>query len=428
MNESKSLCMIPWLHRFTNEQGWHQVCCSGEGPANTIHDEQGRALRVDQGLTDSQILNSPDLKAIRLAMLQGKWPAVCERCRRSEEAGAVSIRNHITSRFGHWRESALGQTAEDGTLTHPQVRYADIRLGNACNLTCRMCGPAASRLWADHYNEVQPVRHRLPVLELNDLRENNWVKSRPVQWLMEQCIPSVESLHFAGGEPLIIPEMIEALEFCVRSGRADQIDLSYNTNITVLPERATRLWPHFRSVSLVCSVDAFGRLNEYIRRPCKWSDVDRNLRVLDRHFVEWKIRGIICSATVQIYNILQLGELFDYLASGFEHIAPLPQLVPLYEPRYLSIQILPARVKNIARGRLVAERAKAEALPQRYHFLLSAIDTILTYLDGTAYPAELIEFFQFSEKSDREFGDSWRQACPELAGLLGFPDRAKARQ
>jgi hypothetical protein len=76
---------------------------------------------------------------------------------------------------------------------------------------------------------------------------------------------------------------------------------------------------------------------------------------------------------------------------------------------------------------LVAERTKAEAQPKRFHFLLGAIDTILAYLDGASNALELMEFLQFSEKSDREFGDSWRQAFPELARLLGFSDRANAR-
>jgi hypothetical protein len=31
---------------------------------------------------------------------------------------------------------------------------------------------------------------------------------------------------------------------------------------------------------------------------------------------------------------------------------------------------------------------------------------------------DFMDFLYFSEKSDRQFGDSWRRACPELAHLL----------
>lgn len=419
MTESKTLCTVPWVQRFTNEQGLHQLCCSGTGPANVLRNERGRPLDVSQQLTDAQVFNSPDMKAVRLAMLRGEWPAACERCQRSEEAGAVSNRHHMNRRFGHWQLEALAGTAEDGTLDRPLVRYADIRLGNACNLTCRMCGPSASRLWADHYNAVQPNHYHLPVQELTFFRDHNWVKSQSVAFLMEQCLPSLESLHFAGGEPLIIPEMLEALDLCIQAGRADQIDLSYNTNLTVIPGRVAHLWPHFRSVSILCSVDGFGAVNDYIRRPSKWSDIDRNLHLLDENFKAWKLRLVGCSTTVQAYNVLQLGELFAYLASGFHNVTPAPLLVPLYEPAYLSIRMLPARVKDVARQSLLAEREKARVSKRPIHEnVLTTLDTTLAYLDESLPVKHFMDFLYFSEKSDRQFGDSWRRACPELAGLL----------
>ena len=396
------------------------LCCVGTGEANVLHDAAGQALHVRQGLTDSQVLNSPDLKQIRRTMLRGDWPGACERCRQVEEAGGTSSRNHFNKRYGHWYADSIDQTAEDGTLARPAVRYADVRFGNVCNLTCRMCGPGASRLWADHFNAVQPRQYLIPAESLRAAREDNWVKRQSWQGLVQECLPSVEGFNFGGGEPLMIPEMVELLEFCIASGRAPEIDLAYNTNITVLPDKVTRLWSRFRSVSLVCSIDGFGAVNEYIRRPSEWRDIDRNLHLLDHHAEEWKLRTVIVSTTLQIYNVLQIGELIDYLASNFKNIAPIPQLIPLYEPRYLCIQILPPEAKAAARTRLIEARAKAKALGgPDLSSLIGTFDTTIAYLDQSqASRRDLIDFLFFSEKSDREFGDSWRHACPELAQLL----------
>jgi len=415
--ESKSFCLIPWMHRFTNEQGLQQLCCAGNGEANLLRDASGNALTVGQGLTDAELLNSPDLKAIRRAMLEGKWPGACTRCERGEEAGAVSMRHHMNDRFQKHKEEVLAKTAADGTLTDPKVYYADIRLGNVCNLTCRMCGPGASRLWADHFNQVQPKRFLLAAEELQSLKVNNWVKRQPVQWLIQQCLPSVESLHFAGGEPLIIPEMVELLETCVASGRAGEIDLSYNTNITVLPEKVTRLWHHFKGVSVLCSIDAVGALNDYIRRPSKWADIDRNLHALDDHFEDWGLKQVHFNTTVQIYNILHLDEIFEYL-QHFKHVDPAPQLTPLYGPPYLSIDNLPANVKRVARERLLAAESRAKERIGRRSAKLSSIGTILAYMEGAGQRINMADFLYFSEKTDREFNESWRKACPELEQLL----------
>jgi len=407
--------MIPWLHRFTDERGLHLACCAGLWPGNQLRDDQGNALSVHQRLSDEQVLNCAGNKAMRLAMLKGEWSPVCDRCRRSEEAGAVSLRQQMNKRFKHWRKQLLEQTLEDGTLLEPRVRYADIRLGNTCNLTCRMCWPGASARWIKHFNRVQPKGYAVDENTLQSHRRS-WVKQESALWLIEQCLPSVESLNFAGGEPLIIPEMPLALDLCIRSGRSSQIDLFYNTNLTALPRRVTRLWPHFRSVSLLCSVDGFGRLNDYIRRPSKWADIDRNLRLVDRHFEEWKIKLVLCSATVQIYNVLQLGDLFRYLDSGFEHVIPMPQLTPLYTPDFLSISNLPAGLKQNARASLL--ELKDQVMRDRRagtEFIAGQIDTVIAHLGRPGTRKALMDFLYFSEKSDREFGDSWRQAAPALA-------------
>lgn len=421
-----AFCVIPWLHRQTNEQGFHQLCCVGVGESNQLHDSAGRPLHVSQKLTDEQVLNSPDLKRIRKQMSRGSWPPACERCRQAEQAGSVSIRQQLNDRFDRGREKAmLDELRSDGSLPNPVVRYADIRLGNVCNLTCRMCGPVASRLWTPYFNQVQPSSYRLTAEALAVLSEHNWVKRESVAWLLAQCLPGLESLHFAGGEPLIIPEMVEALEYCVRSGRAGEIDLSYNTNLTVLPERVTELWPHFRSVSLLCSIDGYGPLNDYIRRQSRWSAIDQNLRMLDANFHAWKIGWAAVSATVQIYNALSISDLFAYLRSaGFANILSLPQLVPLFDPRYLSIQALPASAKKLARDRLEGEIERAEDFrTANVSGIIGSVRSTIAFMDAADTHADLADFLAFSEASDRAFGDSWRNAAPELASHLEHLNR-----
>lgn len=415
-----TFCAIPWIHRHTSEQGFHMLCCIGVGDGNNLTNENGERLHVSQDLTNEQVLNSPVLKTVRQQMIRGEWPAVCERCRQAEKAGGASGRQHLNRQFGKDQEALIRQTNHDGSIDRPIVRFADIRLGNVCNISCRMCGPWASRLWTGHYNNVQPAAYQLPEKLLHELGESNWVKRQPFARLLDQCLPTAERLHFAGGEPLIIPEMVEALEQCIASGRAGEIELSYNTNITVLPEKVTELWPHFRSVLLICSVDGYGKLNDYIRRPSKWRDIDRNLHTLDSRFDEWKISSIILSATVQIYNVLEIHELFAYMRdAGFAKIAPVPQLVPLFNPLYLSIQGLPAKAKAVARKRLQAEVQRAESWnrPDLAN-LIGTSRHILEFLDAADTSSNLPDFLAFCESSDKAFGDSWREAAPELAKYL----------
>lgn len=417
-----SLCILPWIHRHTDEQGYQQICCIADDEFATLRDERGLPLHISRHIPDAELLNSPDLKAARKAMRQGEWPAACQRCKHNEDHGSVSSRQHYNDRFDSARtmESLLSRTKEDGTLEDPSVRFLDIRLGNVCNLTCRMCGPQASRLWARDFNAVQPPRHRIPDQALKVLGGNNWVKRETVAQLIEPCLPTLESIHFAGGEPLIIPELIEALTYCVESGRAGEIELSFNTNLTVLPDGVTRLWPHFRSVNLVISVDGFGKVNEYIRRPSRWADIDRNLRLVDEHYEDWKISSAVVSAVFQIYNALNIHELMAYLRdAGFRRVTKLPQLVPLFDPPYLSTQALPNPVKQEARRLLEEEIRRAESWNQpKLAGLIGTMRSTLAYMDAASTTGALMEFEMFTEAADAVFGQSWKEALPELVPYL----------
>jgi MoaA/NifB/PqqE/SkfB family radical SAM enzyme len=422
---SSTFCIIPWMHRHTDEQGYHKLCCIGDGPENELRGENGERLHVSQQLTDAEVLNSPVMKKTRADMMKHIWPVACFRCEQAEDAAGESGRTHLNERFDPSTHLPLVEaTAADGTLEHPVVRYADIRLGNVCNLTCRMCGPVASRLWVPHFNAMQPKAYRIDETELKVLGQNNWVKNESVGWLLEQSLPTVEALHFAGGEPLILPELIEALQMCVDAGRAGSIELSFNTNLTVLPEKVTSLWHHFKSVSVLCSVDGFGRTTEYIRRPSKWVDIDRNLRKLNENFDAWKIKWATVSCTTQILNVLNLDELFGYLREAkLERVTPIPQLMPLFYPNYLSIQALPPAAKVLARQRLQLEMERAEALNiPGLAGPIGSIRSTLAFLDAADTTSDLADFLSFSEKSDEVFKDSWREAAPELGTFVdAFP-------
>ena len=217
-----------------------------------------------------------------------------------------------------------------------------------------------------------------------------------------------------------MPEMLRILELCVELRHSQKIALSYNTNLTTLPKRVKTLWPHFRSVNLYCSIDGYGRLNEYIRRPSRWSEIDRNLHEVDQNFRQWKMKSVFISATVQNYNILDLDGLYGYLRSRFDNILPLPNLVPLYEPKYLCVQSLPTRIKDLAREKLLKEKTHKEYLSRQNElsWLLDNIDSTINFMYQDDLSHNLDDFRTFTRNSDRKFGDDLTKVAPELVSLL----------
>jgi sulfatase maturation enzyme AslB (radical SAM superfamily) len=232
----------------------------------------------------------------------------------------------------------------------------------------------------------------------------------------ESKLNDLTHLHFAGGEPLLVPQMVTMLEKCIDLGVAHRIELTYNTNITRLPEKVLKLWPSFREVRLLCSVDGYGALNDYIRTGSKWSDIDRNLKYLDAHASELKVTQILISTTVQAYNVLYLNRLIEYLASEFRTVVKFPNLVNLYQPDNLRSTILPDHLKRLAAERLMAltERAYRQ-LPNHKHYLVSNAVEVINFMNSEDASERFPEFLEYSARVDATAGGSLAAVCPELA-------------
>ena len=374
--DKSTICALPWVHRYTCVPGEAQVCCNS---ANWIKDENGVVMT---GATpDEAVMNSSALKKMRLEMTQGKWPASCENCRMIEKHGSHSMRHVANQRFSDVMDAIVKKTKKDGSIP-VKVLSRDYRLGNTCNSACRMCDAWNSSLWEKDWPLVVSEGLRIGI-DLNHSRKVEWYKN-PEAWNgFENQVKSLRRLHFAGGEPMIVPQMIAALETCIRAGVSSQIDLSYNTNVTVIPTAVKKLWPQFKSVLLYASVDGFGPMNEYIRYPVSWKKIDANLKELEADGNKFGVTDVWICCVVQAYNVLQMEPLFDYI-SKFRNIFPVVGINRLIQPEHLSTQVLPRELKELAKSRLLKYLDKTQrgiktgeypeqmcALPEKIHYVIN---------------------------------------------------------
>ena len=413
-----SFCVLPWMHRFVNLGGEVQLCCTAEEFDHSyIRQDNNKPINVTDGLSDEQIDATRHMRDIRLAMLKGDWPAACERCRLTEETGGCSRRQAENRHFNKHVPWVLENTDKQG-YAPVHIRSRDYRLGNLCNLRCRMCHPRASKLLLDEWNEVARPRLRVSAKEATEYENMTWFHNEQLWDDFSAHCHDLEHLHFAGGEPLIIPEVQKALEICVEQGIAGNIELTFNTNMTKIPARHRELWPQFKSVNLFCSIDAFGELNDYIRYPAKWTRLARNLDIIDQQHEELNLGSATLSVTVQIYNILNLHELIEYCRVHFSFIRTVPNLVHLSVPDYFDVQHLPDELKQLATERLKTLRASLVLAGETEG--LNQIDSVLTYLGmGEHSPYLMSEFKRVTTTFDRLRGEDITELVPELSPLMG---------
>lgn len=419
---SPTFCALAWLHRFTNIGGEVQLCCVSEEYNSDLLDENGIKMNLDRVQDDEVIMNSQWMKDLRLEMLKGKWPSYCERCRLTEEGGGFSRRQFENAANSRFITKLVNDTRPDGSI-NVRVRSVDFRLGNLCNLACRMCNPRSSSKWVRDWLKIDQDWFGKTDQELDQYRRYNYYKNPKVWENFKKQVPYLRHLHFAGGEPMIVPQMVEALKICIDSGNSGNMSLTYNTNVMVLPDEVKELWQKFGYVRIYASIDAFGKLNDYIRYPSKWDIISRNLEDLEANFDKYHLRQVLVMSTVQAYNITQVGDLFTYLRENFERITPVPHLINLHHPYHYRTQILPPELKTLARERLMEHKALAKekmlSIPRmhRFMFYLEAMDEAVHFMESEDRQDLLPQFLRAALSKDRFRDESLFDLLPEFEVL-----------
>jgi sulfatase maturation enzyme AslB (radical SAM superfamily) len=344
---SPSFCVMPFGHLFLSEEGKSFPCCYALETGAVNRDESGEPIAVRSGSDIERAWNSVSQRQIRKQMLDGEKPAACRRCFELESHGMRSLREVNNQGFLQDTLTTLESVQPNGSMP-PKFFSVDLRLGNLCNLRCQMCSPVSSLKLAEDFHRIYP-----------EAKENfaakakiNWHKDAALLAEIFRQADFLKEAHFAGGEPFLIPEVALAVEALAKRVDAREITLSFNTNCTVLPEKFLRLFPRFKGVRLIISIDGLNEVNDYIRYPSKFLEIEKNLKLLHSNREAWNLSLVAFNITVQTHNLFQIPELVNYLAANYPAFLPFPVLGALNVPECLSIKVLPANVKAAARAKI----------------------------------------------------------------------------
>lgn len=241
------------------------------------------------------------------------------------------------------------------------------------------------------------------------MKLGRWPRETPAFWKdLENNMHSLRYLEFTGGEPFMIQEHFELLDKLVSTGHARHIELHYNTNGTVWPSGAEKIWKAFRTVEIAFSIDDIGDRFEYQRAGADWLSVNSNIELFkEMRNRNRNMRLQVCS-TVNVFNVLYLDQLaqwidnqnFDFVYWNMLHDAP-----------YYSIASLPDRAKH-----QIAHRLQTADFSQMHQ---QEIDRIIAFMlngtstDGSEMLARIIEV-------DQRRSQSLANVAPELAALINY--------
>lgn len=328
---NESYCSLAWLGVTTDPDGTLRPCCVSR---DTITKDDGTPYNLGVDKLET-IYNSNYYKKLRRDMLDGVKIDGCETCYSNESTGRESRRLINNETF---KDRVFTDTSSD-----INIQYIDLRLGNQCNLKCRMCSPMNSSLVEDEFNE-----NPSPILDKFYLKSkvsvDRWYETDTFNNNIDKHIPNLVTVYMTGGEPTLIKKNYDIMQRLLDHGRSD-VRLIINTNMTNTNPKFYQLLKQFKKVTIQMSIDAIDDLDTYIRYPTDFKTVDNTIKELIS--IGDNIT-LVAGPVVQTLNLNRLVELFDYFENfNKKHGRRVIDIRPgyVFNPEHNNIIYLPKQYK-----------------------------------------------------------------------------------
>ena len=335
----EKICMLPWISIETSPIGTARPCCLAK---DEITKPNGSKYSLREN-TLEEIYHSDYMQDLRKDFLVGNKPETCQRCWDEEAAGRTSKRINSRIRLKEYYNSVDFQNIDPD-----QLWFVDLKLGNICNLKCRICGSWSSSKWAkEEIDYIPELLDRKTHLAYTYLKDGAWPRESEVFWdNLKTLLPNIKYFEFTGGEPFLIEQHFELLRYAVETGDSKHIEIHYNTNGTVFPEQA-ELWANFKHVEIAFSIDNVGDRFEYERYGADWNLVQANIAKFTV-LRSSKISTQLCT-TINIQNVYYLPELCDWISTQtFDHV----YFNMLHDPWHMCISKMTPKAQELVIDRL----------------------------------------------------------------------------
>lgn len=393
----KNFCVMPFMHGFVTHQSIGPCCAYTNNPK----------LNSAQ-----QYWNSNQLKNIKSNMLADIRDPGCELCWDKEDRGFASLRNHSNTIY----EKYIDDIINGRTFDQPVV--LDLRLGNLCNLKCRMCTSEWSSQIADEIISNPDLEwDHVPSEKLTAVNNETWE-------LLDNWIGRVERVFMTGGEPTIIKKNLDYIQKIIQTGRSKDIELIFTTNATNVNREFLRLAENFKSVHFAVSIDAVEDLASYIRFPSNWDTIKQNLNTIGQNNF-----GVGINTTIQWLNMTRLSEMFNFIEEyidskpkqfagvWFQLVTTPSYLDPIYAPRFMK-EIAIKQISYFLENSKLFQDAKFNNI--LYGDLKNGLESTRTFLQNNIQLEKHTDvFLKKMEQLDRIRQQRLFDVLPELKPLGG---------
>ena len=402
MTLPKTICMLPWVSIEASPTGTIRPCCMAH---DEITDASGKKYDLNETNLE-EAYHSEYMQNLRRQFRAGEKAETCNRCWEEEDAGRDSKRIHSQVRLKELYEQV------DWANDDPnQLWFVDLKLGNICNLKCRICGSWSSSKWAEEELAYMPKDlNKKEHIAYTWLKQGAWPRKTETFWNnMRELLPNIKYFEFTGGEPWMIEEHWDLLAYAVETGHSKHIDIHYNTNATQWPKDVS-LWKDFGRVDIAFSIDNVGDRFEYERYGAKW---DRANEIIDATHIlkETSIKNITTQLcfTINIQNVYYIDELLAWADTK-----PWTSVYfnMMHSPDHMSIQKMTPEAKELVLNKLKTTFWKNANYQAEINSVIKFIE------NGTGSDGS--EFLFKMKRTDAHRKQNFIDTHPEIARAMGY--------
>ena len=398
MNLPETICMLPWISIEASPMGTARPCCLAREDIANIN---LRSNTLEEAYTSEYMQN------MRQQMRNGEKPATCKLCWDEEAAGRTSKRMHSRVRL-----KEMYQQVDWANDLPDQLWFVDLKLGNICNLKCRICGSWSSSKWAAEELAYMPKDFdKKTHIAYQWLKQGKWPEESPGFWdNLKTLLPHIKYFEFTGGEPWMIQEHWDLLKYAADNGYSKNIDIHYNTNATQGLGPHTMVWSEFGRVDIAFSVDNVGNRFEYERYGADWELANKIID--DVHFARSvdtpNITTQLCF-TVNIQNVYYLDELLAWAdTKPFDSI----YFNMMHGPEEMSIAFMTPAAKELVLNKL-------KSIFWRGKFYQQEINNIIQFIENGP-GSDGKEFLEKMQRTDAYRKQNFMDTHPEIAEAMGY--------
>jgi len=337
INTFDKFCSRPFTELVLWYDKTYKPCC--------VFDPMGNSSIAPDHIDIKEIWNSKFLVDIREKFMNNEFPKQCNHCERTELRGDSSLRNESnTLLFNNQGNKNIIIDAKAGALPYDLPLKIEWRIGNSCNMSCRMCFPLVSSSIAKEYlehkdefdevlqNNPSPYRISNPtnnkvIRQIEMTGVSDWLEEKTIDGICKQYSDNRESLlkaksgegnsylpqwSIVGGEPTVTPGFYTILEKIKEYNIQDLMQVVIITNGLVFNQKLVDLLTGIGKLEVTISIDGTRDVHNYIRYKKSFDRILHNLKKYESIVCQ----GLSIETTISSLNLFDIPDWCNYITEN----------------------------------------------------------------------------------------------------------------